>query len=54
VGWSTLDKDTIERWQKALEGHEKTHPQPVIQKLDGTPAEESYVPRVQGVEEDEI
>ena len=54
VGWSTLDKDTRTRWQEALEEHEKSHPQPVIQKLDGTPVEENCKPQVQGMEEDEI
>jgi hypothetical protein len=53
VGWSTLDKDTRKRWEEALEEHEKSHPQPVIQKLDGTQVEESYKPQVQGMAEDE-
>jgi DNA topoisomerase-1 len=53
IGWSTLDEDMRDQWQKALEEHEKTHPQPVIQKLDGTPVEEDYEPRVQAVEGDE-
>ena len=54
VGWSTLDKDARKRWQEALEEHEKSHPRPVIQKLDGTPVDESYSPQVQGMEEDEM
>jgi len=53
VGWSTLDKASRDRWQKALEEHEKAHPQPVIRKVDGSLVDEDYVPQVQGMEEDD-
>lgn len=54
VGWSTLDKDVRKQWQEALEEHEKSHPQPVIKKLDGTPVEENYRPQVESVLNDEM
>jgi len=46
MGWNTLGKETRARYEKALEEHEKAHPQPVIRKLDGSAVDESYKPEV--------
>ena len=45
MGWSPLDKKTKEKWEKALETHEKSHPQVVIYKTDGTLAGQNYKPQ---------
>jgi DNA topoisomerase I len=51
LGWNTLDQETIKRWERKLEEHEKGHPLPVIQTLDGIPVEEGYKPQLQSVQE---
>ena len=50
VGWTTLDKETKARYEKALEDHEKAHPQPVIRKRDGSVVDETYRPEVRDTE----
>jgi DNA topoisomerase-1 len=39
-GWARLDPAIKEKWEAALEEHEKAHPLPVIRKLDGNPVGE--------------
>jgi len=39
MGWATLDKKTKDKWEEALKKHEKSHPQVVIYKTDGSIAE---------------
>ncbi|MCP4668261.1 MAG: type I DNA topoisomerase, partial [Deltaproteobacteria bacterium] len=50
LGWSSLDEDVKAAWEKALEEHEKAHPQPVICRLNGDPLGEAYRPQVQNQE----
>ncbi len=45
LGWSFLDDQTKSRLLKALEEHEKAHPQPLIRTIDGSPVEEGYKPQ---------
>jgi DNA topoisomerase-1 len=52
LGWVSLEGGIKTQWEKALEEHEKVHPQPIIRKLDGSPVGDSYEPRGQGVDED--
>jgi DNA topoisomerase-1 len=47
LGWSSLGEGVRATWERALEEHEKAHPQPVIRKLDGEPVGEAYRPKVQ-------
>jgi DNA topoisomerase-1 len=44
LGWASLEPAGKEKWAKALEKHEKEHPQPTIKTLDGTPISEGYKP----------
>jgi len=54
LGWVSLEDDTKTKWEKALEEHEKIHPQTIIRKLDGNPVSDAYKPRrVPNVDEDE-
>jgi DNA topoisomerase-1 len=46
-GWASLEEDVKEKWEKALDEHEKAHPQPVISKINGEPVGEGYRPQVQ-------
>ncbi len=46
LGWASLDNKTKEKWEKALEGHEKAHPQPIIRKMDGNPVGDAYTPQI--------
>jgi len=52
MGWSPLDAKTKAKWEKALEEHEKSHPQIVIHKTDGTLAGENYKPQHQKPDQD--
>ena len=52
LGWAPLDDETKKRWEKALEDHEKAHPQPVIQTLDGEPVGDGYKPKTKIVTSD--
>jgi DNA topoisomerase I len=47
MGWATLDKKTKDKWEEALKKHEKSHPQVVIYKTDGSIAEKNYRPQPQ-------
>jgi DNA topoisomerase-1 len=49
MGWSSLDSDTKSRWEKALEDHEKGHPQPVIKTLAGEPIGDEYIPKTKSL-----
>jgi DNA topoisomerase I len=51
LGWTTMDAKIKERWEKALEDHEKANPLKNIMKMNGEPVGDSYKPVVQGVEE---
>jgi DNA topoisomerase-1 len=46
LGWNLLDEKTKAHWEKALQAHEKAHPQPIILKVDGNPVGESYRPQI--------
>ena len=52
LGWAVLDKAIKTKWDRLLEDHEKSHPQPVIRKLDGTPIGDEYRPQGEKVSED--
>ena len=51
LGWTSLDEEKKKALEKALEEHEKAHPQPVIKKLDGTPVDETYRPQAMQMNE---
>jgi DNA topoisomerase-1 len=51
LGWNTLDQEARKTWERKLDEHEKAHPVPVIQTLDGIPVEEGYKPQLQSVQE---
>jgi DNA topoisomerase-1 len=52
MGWTSLDNETKKRWEKALDDHEKSHPQPVIKTLAGEPIGEEYIPKTKGLIDD--
>jgi len=52
LGWAPLDDETKAKWEKALEEHEKAHPQPVILKINGSPVGDAYKPQALDVDED--
>jgi len=54
VAWSSLDKDTQDKWSKKLDEHEKAHPPALIRKLDGTPLDKDYKPEPAKVKKEEI
>ena len=47
LGWTKLEAAEKDRWLKALDEHEKAHPQPVIRRIDGTLGEEGSLPETQ-------
>jgi DNA topoisomerase-1 len=53
LGWNSLEEKTKSKWEKALEEHEKTHPQTIIRKLNGNPVGDAYKPQAQNVDENE-
>ena len=46
LGWNSLEEKTKRKWEKALEKHEKAHPQPIIHKIDGNPIGDAYRPQI--------
>ena len=53
MGWTSLDNETKNRWEKTLEDHEKSHPQPVIKTLTGEPIGEEYIPKTKSPIDDD-
>jgi DNA topoisomerase-1 len=53
TGWTSLEKPVKEKWEKALDEHEKKHPQPIIRKLDGAPVGAAYKPQIQHPNDEE-
>ena len=53
LGWVSLEAEIKTKWEKALEEHEKAHPQPNIHKLDGSPVGDAYKPQAQNVTEEQ-
>ncbi len=51
LGWALLEDETKTKWEKALEDHEKTYPQPIIRKIDGNLIGDSYKPQAHNVDE---
>jgi DNA topoisomerase-1 len=49
MGWSSLDNETKRQWEKALEDHEKSHPQPVIKTLAGELIGDAYRPKTKSL-----
>jgi DNA topoisomerase-1 len=47
MGWTSLEDTTRALLEKALEEHEKAHPQPIIRRRDGQPVGDDYKPRVE-------
>jgi DNA topoisomerase I len=47
LGWASLEPEVKEKWEKALEKHEKAHPKPVIRDISGEPLPEGYRPRAE-------
>lgn len=45
MSWAALDKQTKEKWEKALEKHEESNPKATIYKTDGNPVEKNYRPQ---------
>jgi len=52
LGWGSLDKAAKERWEPALEQHEKAHQQKTIRNLDGTPVGDNYKPQIHQADKD--
>ena len=50
LSWTSLDKGIKSKWEKALEKHDKAHPQPIIRKLDGSPVGDDYKPQAQNLD----
>lgn len=50
LGWNTLDDGMKKKWEQALDSHEKTHPQPVIRRVDGSPVGDSYKPQIRDID----
>jgi hypothetical protein len=46
-----LEDETKTKWEKTLEDHEKTYPQPIIRKIDGNLIGDSYKPQAHNVDE---
>jgi DNA topoisomerase-1 len=46
MGWTKLDDDVQQRWDKALAEHEKANPVPKVKKLDGTVVGDDYKPQI--------
>ena len=53
LGWTKLEEKDQQRLEKALEQHEREHPQPTIKTLDGEPVGEEYTPQSRGVPTEE-
>jgi DNA topoisomerase-1 len=51
LGWTTLDDKVKAHWIKALEQHEKSHPQPVIKDLEGNTLDAGHTPQVNPFED---
>ena len=49
MGWSSMDSEIKTQWEKALEDHEKGHPQPVIKTLAGEPIGDEYIPKTKSL-----
>jgi len=54
ISWSSLEKDTQDRWAKLFDEYERAHPNSIIRKLDGTSVQEGYKPGAAVVENDVI
>jgi len=54
ISWSSLEKDTQDRWAKRFDEYERAHPNLIIRKLDGTSVQEGYKPGAAVVENDVI
>jgi DNA topoisomerase I len=50
-GWASMESKVKERWEKALDEHEKAHPLKIILKLNGERVGDSYKPNLLNVEE---
>ena len=53
AAWSKLEAPVQKKWLKALAEHEKAHPQPVIQTVDGRDVGDSHKPLIAGQEPDD-
>ncbi|MBW1997010.1 MAG: type I DNA topoisomerase [Deltaproteobacteria bacterium] len=54
LSWTSLSQAVKEKWQRALEEHEKQHPLAAIRRIDGSPVDSNYRPRPLSPEEDEL
>ncbi len=45
LGWASLEPEVKEKWETALEQHEKAHPRPVLRDINGEPLPENHHPR---------
>jgi DNA topoisomerase-1 len=54
LGWVSLEADVKAKWKKALEEHEKAHPQLIIRKLDGNPVGDNHKPHTQNIDETDL
>jgi DNA topoisomerase-1 len=52
LGWASLKEETKNKWERSLEQHETSRPQPVIRNLDGKSVGEDYQPQLQTVDEE--
>jgi DNA topoisomerase-1 len=54
LGWVSLEAGVKSKWKKALEEHEKAHPQLIIRKLDGSPVGDNHKPHTQKIDETDL
>jgi DNA topoisomerase-1 len=52
--WNSLHEDLRGKWERALDEHEKAHPQKSILKLDGTSVGDDYKPRAHAIVKDDV
>jgi len=51
LGWTTLDDKAKTHWTKALDQHEKSHPQPIIKDVEGNILAADHTPQVNSLED---
>jgi len=51
LGWTTLDDKAKIHWTKALDQHEKSHPQPIIKDVEGNILAVDHTPQVNSLED---
>jgi DNA topoisomerase-1 len=50
--WTSLPDEVKNKWENALEAHEREHPQPIIKSVDGKPIGEDHRPNTKDINGD--